>query len=106
MTTLERFEKDIRDNILEATIMAADKNKDGVVEAMKKVFIAIDLKERQSILSEQKALLDRLEKKILEKFGKDTPEALIIYSNHEGGITQRPGLDDVLSLIQSEKEKI
>ena len=49
----------------------------------------------QALTAERKELSE----KVIEKWGNDGGPALVIITSHEGGVTQEPGLDQVLALI-------
>ena len=43
----------------------------------------------------------RIIKKLKNTYGKDGQPALVIIDSDEGGITQRPGLNEVIKIIKS-----
>lgn len=47
----------------------------------------------------RKEVLEELEKKIDEKYGRDGGAALVIVENTESGVSQRPGHEEVKELI-------
>ena len=67
------------------------------LEEQKKEFLNQPANEHDQAV--RKNLLKELGEEIKNIWGKDGGDAIVIIKSHEGGVTQRPGLEDILKLI-------